>query len=69
MCLWVSCKKKICKNCFFFTSLKSLKKGVGSISQRSGSGVPDPDPHKNVTDPPKLHERISYQPTPKVTSR
>jgi hypothetical protein len=35
----------------FFTSLKSLKKGVGSgsISQRYGYG--DPDPHQNVTDP------------------
>jgi hypothetical protein len=30
-------------------SLKSLKKLVGSISQRYGSG--DPDPHQNVTDP------------------
>jgi hypothetical protein len=36
---------------FFFASLKSLKKGVGSISQRYGSGHPDPDPHQNVTDP------------------
>jgi hypothetical protein len=34
---------------FFFASLKSLKKGVGSISQSYGS--PDPDPHQNVTDP------------------
>ncbi len=30
-------------------SLQSLKKGVGSISQRYGSA--DPDPHQNVTDP------------------
>jgi hypothetical protein len=41
----------------FFTSLKSLKKGVGSgvgsgyISLRYGSGDPDQDPHQNVTDP------------------
>ncbi len=40
-----------------------MKKGVGSvagsgseagsisISQRYGSGEPDPDPHQNVTDP------------------
>jgi hypothetical protein len=30
-----------------------MKKGVRSISQRYGSGVPDPDPdrHQNVTDP------------------
>ncbi len=61
MCLWASYKKK--KN--LFASLKSVKKGVGSgvgsgseagsgagsvsISQRSGSG--DPDPHQNITDP------------------
>jgi hypothetical protein len=34
----------------FFASLKSLTKGVGSecISQRCGSG--DPDPHQNVMD-------------------
>jgi hypothetical protein len=28
-----------------------MKKGVESISQRNGSGDPDPDPHQNVTDP------------------
>jgi hypothetical protein len=45
------------KKIFFFASLKSVKKGVifGSISQRYGSANldqdPDPDPHKNVTDP------------------
>jgi hypothetical protein len=54
MCLWVSYKKK---GEFFFASLKSLKKGVGS-------GVdPDPDPlvrgadsdpHQDVTDPQPL---------------
>ncbi len=27
----------------FFASLKSLKKGVGSISQSYGSGDPDPE--------------------------
>jgi hypothetical protein len=49
VCQWVSNKKNIgrCNN--FFASLKSLKKLVESISQRYGSG--DPDPHKNVTDP------------------
>jgi hypothetical protein len=36
---------------FFFASLKSLRKGVGSgsVGQRYGSA--DPDPHQNVTDP------------------
>jgi hypothetical protein len=36
---------------YFFASLKAMKKevGSGSISERYGSG--DPDPHKNVTDP------------------
>jgi hypothetical protein len=56
--------KKICKKSFqfFFLSLKSLKKGVGSgsISQRYGSG--DPDPHQNVTDPqPLLSMTLEYQ--------
>jgi hypothetical protein len=43
------------KYIFSLASLKSMKKGVGSgvgsgsISQRYGSG--DPDPHQNVTDP------------------
>jgi hypothetical protein len=49
-------RKKIWEN-FFFSSLKSLKKGVGSgvgsvsgsISQRNRSR--DPDSHQNVTDP------------------
>ncbi len=51
MYLWVSYKKKIRKENNFLTFLKSLKKGVGSgsISERYGSG--DPDPHQNVTDP------------------
>jgi hypothetical protein len=35
----------------FFTSLKSLKKGVGS-GVRSGSITPDT--HQNVTDPPTM---------------
>jgi hypothetical protein len=54
MYLWVSYKKKY--EHLFITSLKSLKKvvgsgaGSGSISQRYRSGVPDPDPHQNVTD-------------------
>jgi hypothetical protein len=51
MCLRDSYKKKI----FVFESLQSLKKGVGSISQRYGSARirirTDPDPHQNVTDP------------------
>jgi hypothetical protein len=47
MCLWAGYKKK--NENIFFASLKSMKKGVGSISQRYGSG--DPDPHQNVTDP------------------
>jgi hypothetical protein len=36
MCLWVNYKKKHMKKLFFFASLKSLKKGVGS-GVRSGS--------------------------------
>jgi hypothetical protein len=39
------------RNKYEYASLKSIKKGVGSISQRYGSGNPDPDPHQNVTDP------------------
>jgi hypothetical protein len=52
-------KEKNMKKIIFFTSLKSLKKEVGSvvgsrsggefISQRYGSA--DSDPHQNVTDP------------------
>jgi|LakMenE01Jun11ns_1017448.scaffolds.fasta_scaffold8876058_1 hypothetical protein len=51
--LWASYVKKCEK--YFLASLKSMKKevgsgvGSGSISQRYGSG--DPDPHQNVTDP------------------
>jgi hypothetical protein len=54
MYLCASMRKK-CE--IFFASLKSIKKGVGSgvgsgyISQRYGSGDPDPHPHHNVTDP------------------
>jgi hypothetical protein len=52
-------EKNILKKMFFFASLKSIKKGVGSgvgtgsISQRYGSG--DPDAHQNVTDPQHWH--------------
>jgi hypothetical protein len=56
MCLWASYEKKYD---FFFSSLKSMKKGVGSgsISKRYGSG--DPDPHQNVTDPQHwMHESL-----------
>jgi hypothetical protein len=60
MCLKTSYKRKIWnKIFFFFASLKSMKKGVGSgvgsvagsesIIQRYGSG--DPDPHQIVMDP------------------
>ncbi len=55
MCLWESYEKKIWKKYFSLASLKSMMKGVGSrvesasISQRYGSG--DPDPHQNVKDP------------------
>jgi hypothetical protein len=54
VCLRVMYKKNM-KKFIFFASLKSLKKEVGSgvgsgfISQRYGSG--NPDPHQNVTDP------------------
>ncbi len=52
----------------FLTSLKSLKKGVrsrvgsgyGSISQRYGSGDPDPGPRQNVTDPQYSRARVDY---------
>jgi hypothetical protein len=50
MYLWASYEKNVKP---FFTSLNSMKKGVGSgtrsNSQSSGSG--DLDPHRNVTDP------------------
>jgi hypothetical protein len=39
MCLWASHKKKNMKKKYFFhASLQSMKKGVGFISQRCGSG-------------------------------
>ncbi len=47
MCLHVTYKKKYAK--IFLCILKSLKKGVGSISQMYGSA--GPDKHQNVTDP------------------
>jgi hypothetical protein len=54
MCHWVRYKKKH-EEKFFLTSFKSMNKGVGSgvgsesgsISQRCGSGDPDPDVHQN----------------------
>ncbi len=61
MCLRVIYKKKIWGKKYFFASLLSLKKGVGSgvgsrsgagfVSQRYGSADPDQDPHQNVLDP------------------
>jgi len=45
MYLRASYEKKIS----FFASLKLMKKGVGSISQRYNPGIPDP--HQNVMDP------------------
>jgi hypothetical protein len=71
MCLWVSYKKNIERN-YFFASLKSPKKGVGSgvgsgagsgsISQRYGTGDPDPDPdpHQNVTDPQHCFTHLHF---------
>jgi hypothetical protein len=58
MYLRASYEKKMEKK-YFFASLKSVKKvvgsgvrsGSGSISQRHGSGDPDPDTHQNVTYP------------------
>jgi hypothetical protein len=47
MCLRVSYKKH---EKIFWASFKSLKKGVGSISQRYESADPNLDPHQNVTD-------------------
>jgi hypothetical protein len=57
MCLWVSYERKARH---FFTSLKSRKKVVGSISQRYGSG--DPDPLQNVTDPQHFFWYIKFTP-------
>jgi hypothetical protein len=50
-------KRKNMKKKIFFAFLKSLKNrvGSGSISQRYGSG--DPDPHQNVTDPQHWNEQ------------
>ncbi len=53
--MWASCKKKIWQKNYFFASLKSTKKGVGSVCQRYGFGDLDPDTHQNVTDPPILN--------------
>jgi hypothetical protein len=59
MCLQISFNNKFWKKNYFFASLRSLKKGVGSgvgsgagsgpISPRCGSA--DPDLHQNVTEP------------------
>ncbi len=49
MCLWVIDKKKYANN--FFPSLKSLTKGLVSISQKYGYGDRDPDPHQNARIP------------------
>jgi hypothetical protein len=38
MCLWASYKRKTMKTNIFLAFLKSMKKGVGSISERYGSG-------------------------------
>ncbi len=53
-------KEKNMKKIFLFASFKSMRKEVGSgyISQRYGSG--DPDPHQNVTDP--QHWIIGHHP-------
>jgi hypothetical protein len=62
MCLWVVYKKKVCKKNYYFASLKSLKKivgsgvGSGSICQKYGSR--DPDLHQNVTYPQHCTEDI-----------
>jgi hypothetical protein len=58
MCLLTSYKNKIYKK-YYFWPYKSMKKkvgsgvghGSGSISHRYGSGLPDPNPHQNVTGP------------------
>jgi hypothetical protein len=42
-------EKNIVKKYFFVASLNSLKKGVGSISHRCGSG--DPDLYQNARIP------------------
>jgi hypothetical protein len=44
-------EEKTMKKIYFFLSIKSMKKGVGSgsIGQRYRSA--DPDLHQNVTDP------------------
>jgi hypothetical protein len=38
-----------------------MKKGVGSVSQKYGSGGPDPDQHQNVMDPQQRFVRKSDQ--------
>ncbi len=63
MCLWAWASNK--KKYYFFASLKSMKKGVGS-GVRSGSsslryGSSDPDPHQNVTDPGHCHTGLAIK--------
>jgi hypothetical protein len=78
MCLWASNKNK--KKKFFFSSLTSVKKGVGfgdgfgsgagsvAISQRYGSRDPDPNPnpHQNVTDSQYCKKTLHVDPDPRI---
>jgi hypothetical protein len=60
MCLLASYKQKIWKK-YFFCTLKLMKKEFRSVSQRYGSGNPDPDPHQNVKDPQHwTKEKVSF---------
>ncbi len=69
--------KKKCEIYFYFCILKINKErvgsgvGSGSISQRYGSG--DPDPHQNVTDPQrwfkKTLDKATTTPPPPCHSR
>jgi len=36
---------------FCILKINDERNGSGSMSQRYGFGVPDPDPHQNVVDP------------------
>jgi hypothetical protein len=58
--LWISYKKKIRNKIFFYilkvTEESSRIRSLIRISQRYGSGDPDPDPHQSGTDPPTLCE-------------
>ncbi len=58
MCLLASYKKKYEEH-FFFSSLKSMKKGVGSgVRSGSRSSYGSGDPHQNVTDPSTDNQSI-----------